>query len=271
MTQKESGQDIMENNELYFSLEDELLDEQVGLDNLSLPILKEFVEQVATFIKGGDRIDLNQVKIAIKPGSVVIAAQNSPYIAPAVAEYRTIKQNGSLAGISPIRAKVIADLQEKVSKNPNRSYMISDNKDATSIQSSSITVSNASDYKMMDEDQWIETEAYLYGRVNSLGGKSKSNIHIELENGNTIILDTDTETLEQDTENRVYKNQLVRVKAERNLQTKELRNERLVSFENYHPHHDEDEFQAIVARTRKAWADVPDVVAWVNDLRGSYA
>lgn len=261
----------MSKGDLYFSIDDELLDEKIGLDNVSLPILKEFIEQVSSFIKGGESVDLNSVKVAVKSGSVAIVAEASPLIETAVAEYRIVKQSGNLDNISPVRAKVIADLQEKVRKNPDRLYIISDDSNIATISDDSVKITSSSDYRITAQDQWVDTEAYLYGKVYDMGGKSRSNVHLTLSNGNSIKLSADESALAEDSENRLYKDQLVRIKAQRNLRTKQLRNERLVAFEHYEPHFDEAEFSKLAAKTRQAWRDVPNIVSWVEEIRGNHA
>ena len=265
------GTGKMSKGGLYFSIDDKLMDEKISLNNVSLPILKDFIEQVSIFIRGNESVDLNGVKIAIKPGSVAIVVEETPLIKTAISEYRIIKSSGDLGKISPVRAKVIANLQEKVRKNPSRLYTISDNIESAFIDQNSIKISLDSSYKIVHADQWVDTEAYLYGRVFNMGGKSKSNVHITLSNGTNIKLDTNEDILADDNKNRLYKEQLVRVKAQRNLRTKELRNERLVSFEYYEPHFNEDEFIKQVARTKLAWKDIPDIVSWVEEVRGNHA
>jgi len=104
-----------------------------------------------------------------------------------------------------------------------------------------------------------------------MGGKHKPNVHIALENGDSLTLDAKAEFLADDSENRLYKDQLVRIKAEQNLRTKELRKEAIVSFEKYAPHFDESEFEALSVKVKSAWADVPDIVAWVEEVRGNNA
>lgn len=261
----------MSKGDLYFSIDDTLLDEKIGLDNVSLPILKDLIEQFSAFIKGDNSVNLNEVKIEIKPGSVALVAEHSPLTESAVADYRTFKQSGDLSHISPIRAKVIASLQEKARKNPDRLYTISDETTKTSIKSNSVEISSETDFRVVHKDQWIDTETYLHGRVYDMGGKSKSNVHLTLSNGTSIKLGAEESLLADDSENRLYKDQLVRIKAQRNLRTKELRNERLVNFEYYEPSFDEIEFNNQVAKTKQAWQDVPDIVSWVEELRGNHA
>jgi archaellin len=265
----------MENNmdkkELYFSVKDTMQDSQVGLSNLPLPIISELAEAVARFVKGSSNIDLNNVKVSIKEGSLAIVVQSSPILAPAIADYREIKTSGNLDNIDNVRARTIADFQDKAKKNPNRIYTISDTSDTFKINSDSIVINNDSDYRATIEDQWVQTETYIYGEVFDMGGKNKSNVHLTLQNGDTIKIDAETEVLAEDSENRLYKEQLVRIKAEQNIRTKKLRNETLVSFEKYEPKFDEKIFQAVSAMVKSSWADVPDVVAWVENVRGNHA
>ena len=261
----------IDKRELYFSVKDTVQDAQIDLSNLSLPIISELIEAVAKFIKGTSSIDLSEVKVAIKAGSVAIVVPSSPSIAPAIADYDEIKASGNLDKIDSIRARIITDLQEKAKKNPNRTYTISDTSDITKIDLQSIVISNESDYRTTIEDQWVKTETYVYGRIYDIGGKIKPNVHITLENGDTVRLDADAEFLAGDSENRLYKYQLVRIKAEQNLRTKKLRNEKVVSFDKYAPRFDESEFQALSAKVKSSWAGVPDIVAWVEEARGNHA
>jgi len=263
----------MKNNidkrELCFSIKDTMLDTQVGLGNLSLPIISELAEAVAKFIKGSSIVDLSSVKVSIKEGSFAIAVEPSPIIAPAIVDFDEIKTSGNLDNIDFNRAKIIVDFQDKAKKNPNRVYTISGTSDMAKIGSDSIIINSESDYRTTIEDQWVQTETYIQGVVFDMGGKNKPNVHLTMQNGDTIKLDADAAILAGDHENRLYKEQLVRIKAEQNLRTKELRNESLVSFEKYKPHFDENEFQALSAKATAAWADVPDVVEWVEKIRGN--
>jgi len=265
----------MDNNtdkrELYFSIQETVQDAQIDLSNLSLPLISEFTEAVIKFIRGSSSVDLSCVKVAIKEGSLAIAVQPSPIIASAVADYDELKSSGSLDKIDRARALIIADFQNKARKNPGRTYTISDTSEITGINSDSITINNVSEYRITIEDTWVLTETYMQGKVFDIGGKTKPNVHMTLENGDTIKLDAEAETLAGDTENRLYKDQLVRIKAEQNLRTKKLRKESLVSFEKYSPHFDESEFQALSAKVKSSWADVSDIVAWVEEARGNRA
>ena len=256
---------------LYFSINDTIQDAQISLGNLSLPIISELAEAVTKFIKGSSTVDLSSVRVSIKESSFAIAVEPSPIVAPAIADYDAIKKSGNLNNIDIVRAKIIADFQDKAKKNPDRSYTISDNSDMTKASSGIIIINNESDYRTPIEDQWVQTETYIYGVVYDMGGKNKSNVHLTLQNGDSIKIDAETASLAEDKENRLYKDQLVRIKAEQNLRTKKLRNESLVSFEKYKPHFDENEFKAVSEKVKSSWADVPDITVWVESIRGNRA
>ncbi|MBR2766917.1 hypothetical protein IKD67_02445 [Candidatus Saccharibacteria bacterium] len=257
-------------DKLYFSVKDLVSGEQASPDNISLPLLQELTESMSRFIRGNStKTNLNDISIAVKSGSFALVANTSPLVSDAIRDYRVVKDTGSLDDIDPIRAKVLRDLQEKAKKNSNRIYTISDS--GTPDKEHEISFSNKTDYKTSRTDQWAKTEIFMYGKVVDMGGKTKANVHIVLDNNDTIVLDADSQKIAEDDENRLYKDQLVKVSAEQNLETKKLRNESLMEFVKYNPHFDEDEFNRISKEVEHSWADVPDIVTWVEETRGNCA
>lgn len=259
----------MENGELYFSVKGMLAENPVSPDNISLPILTELIDAISKFIRGSSRAELNNVPISVKHGSFALVAQPSPITTAAIADFREVTETGNLNRIDSIRAKVIADLQKKVSQNDSLIFTIADGNVVTS--SNSIVIDKNSTYTYNEEELWVQTDTYLYGHVYDMGGKNQPNVHLVLQNGDSVKISTDIETLTQDNDNRLYKDQLVHISAEQNLNTKKLRNESLVTFENYNPHFDEKEFSEIVEQVDSAWSDVPDSLEWLETLRGNYA
>ena len=79
---------------------------------------------------------------------------------------------------------------------------------------------------------------------------------------------TDRNVLKNDMVNRLYKPSMLRIKADYNVVTRDLRNARLVEFVEYAPRVDEDELARLMRRGANAWKDVPDATAWVDELRG---
>ena len=66
----------------------------------------------------------------------------------------------------------------------------------------------------------------------------------------------------------LYKTAMLRIKAEFNVLTRELRNARLMEFVEYVDQIDEADLARLTRRGASAWKDVRDPTAWVDELRG---
>jgi hypothetical protein len=252
-----------------FRVEDTLLGDKVSPDNISIAMLNEFTDQVATFLRGSKHVDLKEVKVAVKKGSLILSVSDEVgTVEEAFEDYERAFKENSLENIDTRRAQIFELWQSLASTNEDRSYELfsgDDNKKINSIQ-----ITKETEFKTK-KSTWVEVELYVYGRVNDIGGKNKPNIHLELENGNTVKIESSKELLIGDKVNRIYRRQLVRVSAKQNVETKETRDEKLISFEQYSPAFDDDEFQKIVTKGRLAWRTVKNATKWVEEMRGSSA
>lgn len=259
-----------ESKKISFAVKDVVLGEDLSPSNLTLPLLGEFIEQVTTFLRGSGRPDLGEVRTSIKKGSLAVVAENPTGILDdAFKDYEWAQQNDSLDLLDPVRARVIEQWQTEARNNENRIYELFFGETKQEI-TPVFTISSDTDYKAKKE-VWVDVELYLYGKIYDLGGKSKPNVHIELENGRSIKIGTHASMLTGDKENRLYKEQLVRIKAKRNIDTHELKDEQLISFEHYNPVFNEDEFEKIAKKAKVAWQSVKNATEWVENLRGSSA
>jgi hypothetical protein len=256
--------------ELSFSVNDELLGEQLSPENISLPLLIEFAEQVSTFLKGSSKTDLKNMKASIKAGSFALGVEApTRLLEPAIRDYQTIRERKSLSDVDPVRARIIESWQSLAIKNNGRIYkLFVDSDDADKVRP--LVISSDTDYQI-EKELWANVELYTYGSVFDLGGKSQPNVHLQLTDGTSVRVQANIDTLAGDRVNRLYSKQLVRIKAQQNLKTKEYRNQTLLSFEKYSPHYDEDEFQVLVKQGRLAWKSVKNATEWVENLRGNYA
>jgi hypothetical protein len=178
-----------------------------------------------------------------------------------------LKAKDSLSLIDPKRASVVERWQLIAQKNPDRRYLVADQ----SSQISFFSVDSTSDFHKT-EDIWVHIEKYLYGNVVDIGGSTSANVHLKLENEATVLTIAATKNLlKQGEQNRLYRPALLHITAEENLITGELRNYKLVKFEDYQPGYDEDEFKLMIERGTKAWSDVPDATEWLETLRGNHA
>ena len=116
---------------------------------------------------------------------------------------------------------------------------------------------------------WVKVEKYLFGTVVDMGGAQKANVHVRLDDsGELVCIGSNQGYLKEQEENRLYHKVLVRVEAEQHYRTGQLRNLRLLSFEDYSPQYDEDALESFAEASRRAWADVPDAAEWLRRLRG---
>jgi len=111
-------------------------------------------------------------------------------------------------------------------------------------------------------------ERYIRGEIQDLVGATKANAHVKLPDGRTLKVTTERSVLKDDTVNLLYKAAMLRIKADYNVVTLDLRNARLVEFVEYAPRVDEDELARLIRRGATAWKDVLDATAWVDESRG---
>jgi len=251
-------------NELSFSVKDRINDVEVGSKHVPLSLLVEFPKDVSEFLRGSGRdVDPAQIMVSVEDGSLKLRASAGLLVATTLwADLEHLKSPDSLSLIDAKRAAVVERWQANARQNPHRLYSVAD-RDAQV----GFSVNSASDYRRVEE-AWVSVEKYVHGTILDMGGNTKPNVHLKLENGKTLIVESSQNLIKQEERNLVYRMALLHVTAEENLGTGDLRNLRLLAFEHHHPAYDEDEFKRMVERGTQAWADVQDSAAWVETLRG---
>jgi hypothetical protein len=259
---------MIDETKISFSVKDTVLGADLSPSNTTLPILSEFINQVITFLKGDSRIDLTKIKSSVASGSLMVVSHNEAGILnKAISDYEYVSAHKSLDNIDPVRARILAGWQLAAKENELRKYTLCIG-DINGDDFSKLTIDKNTNFKPREE-HWVNVDLYLYGKVYDLGGKLSPNVHLELENGTTIKIGAHSTLLSQDSENRLYKDQLVRIKAKQNIYSHELRDEKLVSFEAYNPSFDEEEFNKISEKASMAWKAIPSASHWVEHLRGN--
>jgi hypothetical protein len=254
-------------NQLIFSVDDHIKSGKISPSNVPLALLGEFQRDVSDFLKGSNRdVDLNEVVVSIEQGSLALVTGGLIAASTLWADLGRLQSPGSLSLIDPKRAKVIEKWQKEAKRNPNRHYFVKDPSAQVYFE-----IDSASDFRRI-EDVWVHVEKYLHGTIVDMGGNTTPNVHLKLENGVTLPpIAATQELLARGEQNRLYRPALLHVIAEENLINGELRNYQLLAFENYQPSYDEMEFNMMVEKGTKAWADVPDANAWLETLRGNQA
>lgn len=252
--------------ELEFSLNDVIGGQPLTPDNVDLPTLRGFLEEVETLIKGDvPGASLADSRVQIKKGSVKIVALVAHLLASdARADLAKLDKTGDLDAIQPSRAKIIERWQSRVRRTPSRTYSI-----PNAANRHEIRISNTSQFQHAGENSWVSVEKHLTGKVIDLGGKSP-NVHLILtDTGETVCVDATEQQLAAEKENHAYKNVTLRVQGEQHLRTKKLRNLRLIQFSPQTTEVDEQSLASLWQKGREAWKEVKSAAGWVESLRGN--
>lgn len=253
---------MLPSDTLRFALNDRINDAPVGPAHVPLSLLGQFQNDVEEFLKGSNRdVDPSQVLVSIEEGSLAIVASGLLAATGLWADVERLQNPSALGLLDPKRALVIERWQAAARKNPNRSYSLTDTGNDVVIR-----VDSATDFRNQVEAVWVKVEKYLQGLVTDMGGTTKANVHLKLDNGKVLTIASNQQLLADEEQNRLYKPALLLVTAEENLRTGELRNLAMVNFEAA-PAWDEAAFKAQVSKGTKAWGDVPD--DWLEELRSS--
>lgn len=253
----------MDAQPITLSLEDLSGGFEASPDRVRLADLVRFTEDVQVFLRGSTKeIDTQALEVAIRHGSLSIQTVPIAGAPRLFADLRALSFATGLDGLDPKRKEIMLRWQ-KAALHSGVSVQIS-----APMLPSAIVVNAGSDFHADDADHWVTVERYVRGEVQDLGGATRPNAHVKLPDGTTLTVSTDKELLRSEKVNRLYKMAMLRIKAELNLVTQELRNARLLEFVEYDAQVDEEAMRRLVSRGDDAWKDVPDATSWVDDLRG---
>ncbi len=245
-----------------------LIDHSAGFEatpeRVRLGDLADFSADVAMFLRGEDKeVDTKTLEVAVRNGSFAI--ETMPLlVAPGLfRDLRTMLGTELLDSLDAKRREVTERWQKLARQSRQVAYRIT-----APFLGRPIEINAESDYHADDADQWVQVERYIRGEIQDLGGATKANAHVKLPDGRTLKVTAERDVLRDDTVNRLYKLAMLRIKAEYNVLTRDLRNARLVEFVEYVPTVDEEELVRLTRRGANAWRDVPDATAWVDELRG---
>jgi hypothetical protein len=253
-------------NQLHFTVSDRINDNEVSPAYVPLILLGEFQEDVGNFLKGSNRdVDLTEIIVSIEKGSLAFSVAGLLTATTLWNDLASLNTSNSLALIDPKRAKVIERWQNFARKNAHRRYFVTNQPAQFSFSI------DANSTFQCSENVWVRVEKYLHGKIIDIGGKTKANVHLELEEGVTLKIAATQEQLAQGEQNRLYRPALLHVMAEENLLTGQLRHHRLLDFVDYQPSYNETTFNEMVTRGTQAWAEVTNASLWLQALRGYQA
>lgn len=254
----------MEAESITVAITDESHGYAVSPERVPLGLLSEFAADVQAFIRGSDKdFDAAAIEVAIVDGSFALASE--PMVAPSLfRDLSSLRESADLAHIDSKRKAVIAKWQASAKNSLSRVIKI-----ASGALNGIVVIDRTTDYRLIEAETWVDVERYIQGELMDLGGMKKSNAHIKLPDGSKITIKTDRDLIRAETDNLVYRNVHVRIRAKYNVNTGEMKDAALVEFVDYSPAFDEEAFERLTSKGRQAWADVKDPAAWVRQLRGS--
>lgn len=254
----------MEAQRITLALDDHSGGFETTPNRVRLADLVRFADDVQTFLRGATReIDTQSLEVAVRQGSLAIQTAPIPVAPRLFADLQVLLDGDLLDSLDARRKEVVERWQKAARQTRGLAYRIS-----APFMQRPVVVSADSDYRGDDADQWVQVERYIRGEIQDLGGSTKANAHVRLPDGSTLRVTTDKDLLREDTVNRLYKTAMLRIKAEFNVLTRELRNARLMEFVEYVDQIDEADLARLTRRGASAWKDVRDPTAWVDELRG---
>lgn len=243
-------------------LEDVVDGSPVGPSSMPVGMLAEFHQQIERFLRGSHKdVDPDAIRVAIEAGSYKVVVPMVGLVAGLGSDIAMFK-SGNLDDMDAKRAAVVEEWQKAARKSPTRRYRVGG--DGTLL----VQIHAGSDFARHDNALWVTVEKYLQGQVTDLGGKTP-NLHLLLADGSSVKVATSQEQVLGEEQNLVYRSALLRVRAEQDIASRRLRNVRLIEFVHPQSHFDANAFNAMVEKGRKAWADVPNASAWVEEQRGA--
>jgi hypothetical protein len=246
-----------------------MADASAGYDaspsRVRLAALADFSRDVGQFLAGeAKEVDIDTLDVAVVAGSIAI--ETSPILsAPSLfRDLNSLLTSSLLDSLDAKRRNVVERWQKTARKAGGISYRI-----AAPLLTGVVVVDSSSDFRADDADQWVHVERYVRGEILNLGGATRANAHVKLPDGRTLTVAAPRELLAAEERNRLYKPTMLRIRAQYNVLTQELRNAELIEFVEYTPRFDAEAFDRMTRRGAERWKDVPDASAWVQELRGS--
>ncbi|WP_315388120.1 hypothetical protein [uncultured Stenotrophomonas sp.] len=265
-TQIEIGWVIMANQrKLLFSVSDRVDGHDVTPQTVPLGLLKEFVKDVASFIRGDDKaIDTKDLLVSVVEGS--FALQSYGELPEELAIWGDLERlsKGVLDGVDAKRAGVAEKWRLDALRHPGRTFKIAD-----PAHDYLIAINSDTYFSREFTAQWVLVERYLSGIVEDWGGLTSPNIHLRLEDGSSIKVDATRAQIRGYERNPVYRFVVIRAELEEDLVSGDRRNAKFIDFADYQPRIDEDEYTNATEVGRRAWNDIGDAAEWVRALRGS--
>lgn len=253
---------------VFFSLHDEVEGRPLTPENVDLLTLYQFMGEVIALVQGdASRAEIGQPSIAIEKGSVKLISLVPVIVAASLHhDLRSLASVDDLDTISAKRAEVIETWQARAAKvgSKLRYDLIAKVEGESPAR---LAVSGETQYRHKQQDSWVHAEKYLSGRVVDLGGKTKPNVHLVLESGQSVKIDATEDQLEG--ADYLYKSMILNVSVKEHIRTGEIRQARLIDVVKPSREVGEDKLKTLWRKGKEAWAGISSPTEWVEQLRES--
>ena len=254
----------MDAQSLTFSLIDQTSGYEASPERVHLAALAEFTADVSNLLRGSNReVDTGTLDVAVRSGSLAIQTAHIAAAPTLFRDLRALLSSELLDALDGKRREIVERWQKAARQTRGIAYRIS-----APFLDRPLVIDANTDFRADDADQWVMVERYVRGEIEGLGGAQRPNGHVRLPDGTRLTVSTERKVLREDTQNRLYKQAMLRIRAKYNVLTRELKDAELIEFVEYAPQFDEADMARLTRRGAQAWKDVADATAWVDDLRG---
>jgi len=236
-------------------------------DNYDVAEIRQILEQAENLLITGDKKNRPAISYDIQKGSVKhIFKTSMQYIIGFNAIIAQVNTEKSLDFLDLPTAKAFETLQN-IALQKNYTFSLQ-----TSMPNSSTLEITPKTSYFRTASLWVDADFYFYGKIISLGGKEKSNIHLSTPDTGIIIIQTPKAFLEQREDNLLYKTFGIHSLGKQNSETGEVDKSSLqfVELINYNATYNEDYLNGLRKKAQKSWQTVSDTGEWLRNLRGRY-
>lgn len=229
---------------------------------VDISYLKDLLSDVEVLFRPDPKMRKEKISIGFSEGSLKMSVNAAaPLVDAFVTEINSLGTMQSFMGLHPRRAKVLKKwhartLQDRISFNFGLSegdwkFQLSEATPIVAVQ-----------------DHWVSTEKYLFGEVANIGGVKSPNLHLRTKEYGTVLISIRRDEVKEDSENRAYKNYLIRISCEENLTDAKIRNCKFLEWVDYYPEFDPKALDESIAAGEQAWGHVADSAKYIRNLRG---
>ena len=189
--------------QLAFTFKAKVNGQEISPETIGLHSFNRFNREVEEFVAGnGRKLPMDEVRVSIESGSYKLLVALPALLASQVEpDLQRLARVESLRDVDQRRTIVVRHWQQRAKTEDGFSVEIG----SSGFSLSTIRVARDTDFHTPDEDEWVEVEKYVVGTVVDIGGASKANVHLALDDGGTLIATSTEDYLRDQRQNCLYR------------------------------------------------------------------